>query len=621
MQRDELTRFLLDVQTNLEKTLDHVKQQVGILKTANPEPADRDNLEQITLPAIYTLSRESDNSVEAFLPILPSAAPIENTGPDTVRHAWGDSRPDTKRDSPSHTTPSIENVQPDTISRAWGETNSKLDLLQSGMTQRSFPTDPGTCNRDVVMTESVKKLQRRTELSSWALRPVHPDASRASCIDEEPAKDGKPIRRAVFADAEAMKNKLREALSNPQYNVADFYHKTGIAQHVATSPVFENSTLFVIVLNAFWIFIDTDYNDAEILWNAEPIFIVVENLFCAYFLFEWMVRFLAFEQKSNTGKDAWFVFDSILMALMAGETWLLNIFLWMIGADKSSNPLGNASILKLIRLLRLTRMARLARVLRAMPELMVLVKGMASATRSVFLTICLLVAIIYIFGIAFVQLMRDTEAGQTYFDNVPNAMNSLLMHCTLPDQEPIVKLVGEENFACRLIILLYIGLATLTILNMLIGVLCEVVSVVSAVEKESLLLNYVKARLQMMLTTSGLDADHDCMISRLEFQALLQNRIAIKALTDVGVDVVGLVDFTDFIFADDKNLTFPEFMEIVLSLRGSNMATVKDIVDVRKLLMNEMAKVEDMIAELKADLVKAMRLTTWASTTRPLTSQ
>eukprot|EP00419_Tripos_fusus_P050768 CAMPEP_0172840548 /NCGR_PEP_ID=MMETSP1075-20121228/29406_1 /TAXON_ID=2916 /ORGANISM="Ceratium fusus, Strain PA161109" /LENGTH=63 /DNA_ID=CAMNT_0013684405 /DNA_START=154 /DNA_END=342 /DNA_ORIENTATION=+ len=48
--------------------------------------------------------------------------------------------------------------------------------------------------------------------------------------------------------------------------------------------------------------------------------------------------------------------------------------------------LGNASILRMARLLRLTRLFRMARLLRAMPELLILVKGMAAAMRSVVFT-------------------------------------------------------------------------------------------------------------------------------------------------------------------------------------------------------------------------------------------
>merc|ERR1719355_113248 len=102
--------------------------------------------------------------------------------------------------------------------------------------------------------------------------------------------------------------------------------------------------------------------------------------------------------------------------------------------------------------------------------------------------------------------------------------------------------VAKQGAVYKAIALVYILLAGLTVMNMLVGVLCEVVSVVSSVEKESLLVNYVKGTLLNMLQTSGLDADGDNLIAKNEFEQLLENPVAARALSEVGVDVIGLVD-------------------------------------------------------------------------------
>merc|ERR1719464_2420800 len=95
--------------------------------------------------------------------------------------------------------------------------------------------------------------------------------------------------------------------------------------------------------------------------------------------------------------------------------------------------LGDASILRMARLMRLTRMARMARLFRAMPELLILIKGMVSATRSVFFTLCLLAILLYIFAIAFTQLLDETPAGLRYFPKVFTSMHTLLLEGTLLD--------------------------------------------------------------------------------------------------------------------------------------------------------------------------------------------
>ncbi len=63
-----------------------------------------------------------------------------------------------------------------------------------------------------------------------------------------------------------------------------------------------------------------DLNDSNTLLDAEPVFIVVENIFCVYFVIELGLRFGAFRFKRDCIKDAWFCFDALLVALMV--PWL-----------------------------------------------------------------------------------------------------------------------------------------------------------------------------------------------------------------------------------------------------------------------------------------------------------
>merc|ERR1719436_2163731 len=80
------------------------------------------------------------------------------------------------------------------------------------------------------------------------------------------------------------------------------------------------------------------------------------------------------------------------------------------------------------------------------------------------------------------------------------------------------------------------------------------------------------------------------MISKQECEALLMTPEAAQALQNIGVDVVGLVDLMDYIFQEENDLSFLKFMETVLQLRGSNTATVKDIVDLRKFMAQALWK-------------------------------
>lgn len=437
------------------------------------------------------------------------------------------------------------------------------------------------------------------------------NGSKNSGKSSESSDVAKPARKGdeggnLFVDPEEMKRKVRENLMKPAYDVATYYHETGMFRTIATSPVFEKITLGVIGMNAIWIGVDTDHNNADTLLQALPVFQVAEHIFCVFFSFEWTVRFCSFKRKRDGLRDAWFVFDSALVFMMVGETWILTVIMLGSGAG-GSGGLGNASILRMARLARLSRMARMARLLRAMPELMILIKGIVAATRSVFFTLALLCLLTYVFAIAFTQLTVESDVGEEYFDKVPKSMYTLMVYGTLMDGiGAVLNKLGAEHFVFGALFLLFVLLAALTLMNMLIGVLTEVVSAVAATEKETLTVTFVRNKMQDVL--KQIDNDGDGNITKNEFVKIVANKDASEALAEVDVDVIGLVDFADFIFADedgigtDKALDFQKFMDVVLQFRGSNNATVKDIVNLRKFVTKSMKDQRHELQELR-DLV------------------
>mmetsp|Transcript_35051 Transcript_35051/g.56299 ORF Transcript_35051/g.56299 Transcript_35051/m.56299 type:complete len:186 (+) Transcript_35051:3-560(+) len=140
----------------------------------------------------------------------------------------------------------------------------------------------------------------------------------------------------------------------------------------------------------------------------------------------------------------------------------------------------------------------------------------------------------------------------------------------------------------------------MTVMNMLTGVLCEVVSAVAATENEERMTVAVSETLKGML--NDMDSDNNGLISHKEFNAILQNKAALTALEQIGVDPVGCVDFADLFFVKDNKfieLTFPEFMIKLIELRESNSARVKDIVNLWKQMNPKLGDVSKDLGELK----------------------
>merc|ERR1719433_2386288 len=153
-------------------------------------------------------------------------------------------------------------------------------------------------------------------------------------------------------------------------------------------------------------------------------------------------------------------------------------------------------------------------------------------------------------------------------------------------------------------------LASLTLMNMLIGVMCDMVLNVGEAEREASTLSFVAEKIEELILSVGPSENHDTLIPKLisknEFERMLANQKAVSILHEVGVDVVGLVDFADTIFEADngdkaqgkKQLTFGEFVELILDLRGSTTSRVKDVINLRKHINYKFQRLESWLMDM-----------------------
>jgi len=115
-----------------------------------------------------------------------------------------------------------------------------------------------------------------------------------------------------------------------------------------------------------------------------------------------------------------------------------------------------------------------------MPELMVLIRGVVAASRPVFLTMHLLILGLYLFAIMMRQLTQGTPVGELFFYSVPASMYKLTIEGVFLDNMGYtVDTIAESSPLYAVIFLIFVVFAALMVMNMLIGVLCEVVSAVA----------------------------------------------------------------------------------------------------------------------------------------------
>jgi len=491
---------------------------------------------------------------------------------------------------------------------AWGskQENSSVNTMAT-LHLPGAVDDPEEENSrtDDVFNSLHSVAEQRKKKTPW----IHKQGSRAM-VEEE----GNQARAFSQLNPEYATNRLRHAALD-EFPSEAVFRKDSRWTHIVEHNWFERIGLAMIYLNALWIAIDIDYNKALVIMDAEVGFIVVEIVFGLYFTIELYCRYMAYIKTRYALKDAWFVFDLLLVFIMVTETWLMPLINIVIeGIAGTGAGFGrSASVLRVLKVLRVLRTARIIRVARYMPELMILIKGLLVAARSVFFTLVLLLLITYIFSITFTQLSQDTPLHAELFPMVPTAVLTLVLQCVMPDQEGFFRQVAAESPFMGAMVLVFIMVGSLIIMNMLVGVLVEAVQTVASCEHEQIHIDFAKRVLFEMIDAEGADENGDNLISEEEFERLMEKPEALVALNRLGVDLYAALEYGKLLFEDEQPLTFGEFLEGMLMLRGSNQTTVKDIVTLRKFTADEFSHLHTVLE----DLFKHLSFTTGAKRPEP----
>lgn len=422
------------------------------------------------------------------------------------------------------------------------------------------------------VTGNTRNVQRSGSWSRWQR------ATRFLASVTRALETGRP-RKELFADYQKRRQEHHEEIEYQEFEEEGLHgrHCCGL---IASSPLFFSCSMFAVISYSIWLGVDADYNTAHSLSDAEPVFQVVENMFCVFFTVELLIRFCGFQWKRNCFRDLWFIFDFVVCILMIVEVWIMPLIFLFV--PELSNEMQKFAVLKQLRLIRL---ARLTSLLRAFPEAMMLLKGCAAAVRGVLTTLCLQVVMLFIFGLIFKSQAVGTDKAVEglYFSTLRHSMWSLLMYATLLDGPAGVYLAIERDLGgiMAMLFLLFILVSAFTVMNMLIGILCEVISKVSETEKEEAQILWLKRHLQDIFECY--DVNQDKHIGMKEFDLLLKNLEFRETLLQFGTDIQTFGDIVQAEYsARTSSMSFGELVSHVLRLKGGNGAQVTDIADLRK---------------------------------------
>merc|ERR1739845_176387 len=107
--------------------------------------------------------------------------------------------------------------------------------------------------------------------------------------------------------------------------------------------------------------------------------------------------------------------------------------------------------------------------------------------------------------------------GRRYFPSVPIAMYHLCVHGMFLDGiAGVMTEVAKANILCAIVLGLVVLLTAMTMVNMLIGVMCEVMSRVATEERDRMKISFAKAKVKEAMEC--MDVDRDNMLTIDEFR-------------------------------------------------------------------------------------------------------
>eukprot|EP00927_Polykrikos_kofoidii_P074250 TRINITY_DN70238_c0_g1_i1.p1 TRINITY_DN70238_c0_g1~~TRINITY_DN70238_c0_g1_i1.p1 ORF type:complete len:709 (+),score=106.70 TRINITY_DN70238_c0_g1_i1:46-2172(+) len=397
-------------------------------------------------------------------------------------------------------------------------------------------------------------------------------------------------RPETFLQYQARRDAIeaREERRDPEK--PSIYKDAGVVSGVVRSSVFTGVMFVSIFLDVIWIAVELDHNSKP---EHDVACRIVENVFCVVFLVEYVIRFIALKKKQDCVLNLSFCWMGFLVLLSIFEHWVVPVLLAIFGKNIRDGVFRNNFFLRLTRLVRLTRVTRL---MSAMPQVMTLMTGIVSAFRPVFFTLMLLIAIIFVFAVIFRSATDNTNSGKEYFGTVNGAMWILLIHGTFLDgiADVVNALLEDKHTGSCMLLFMYVILSSCTILNMLIGILCEIVADNTREKDIKDSNSYLKNHLLDILECY--DKDGDMTLGIEEFRLLTTNPEVINTLQNFGTEVSGLMTLCDVLFAADTGnsvsgrMSFEEFIAVVMRLRGKTGASVTDIVELREYMRQQLVR-------------------------------
>ena len=225
-------------------------------------------------------------------------------------------------------------------------------------------------------------------------------------------------------------------------------HAAEVLKRIESSKLFQSSVIFIIILSAISIGAKT-YDLPQLAQDLLPL---LDSGITYFFLAEIILRFAVSDNKKRFFADGWNLFDTIIV----------------IG---SLVPVQDAEAVLIGRLLRVFRVLRLVSVV---PELRSLINALLKAIPRMGYIALLMFIIFYIYGA--IGSLFFSEIDEVLWGDVSIAMLTLFRVATFEDWTDVMYATMETHPLSWLYYLSFIFLMAFVFLNMMVGVILEVMT-------------------------------------------------------------------------------------------------------------------------------------------------
>lgn len=208
------------------------------------------------------------------------------------------------------------------------------------------------------------------------------------------------------------------------------------------SARFQRLVIALIIINAITLGLETY---PHIMAAVGPQLILLDHTILWFFVVELLMRLWVYRLRFF--KDAWNIFDALVIVIA------------LIPAQEAF------SVLRALRVLRILRL------ITAVPRLRRVVQGLISAIPGIGSIALVMLLIFYVFAVMSVKLFG--AAHPEWFGTLGNAFFTLFQIMTLEGWADMVRTIMETMPAAWVFFVIYILVATFTVLNLFIAVIVE----------------------------------------------------------------------------------------------------------------------------------------------------